>query len=349
MQYETFPLNSKDEVKWQNFVYNHDNATIFHTLEWKKVIEQTFGFKHEYIVLKNSQNNLVGVCPAFKVKTLFGKAIVSQPFFEYGGPLVDLHFNRAYNDIINYYKNKCDTKKIDYVEIKALPNYESTYFEEVGYIKQFKAFDYFIEINGMNFEKDIWLGLYTNKSRIRNSVKRAIENGVSIIEDKQIDIYYDLYLNTMIKLGTPPMPKSFFENIEKYTKVRFTFAYFKDKPIGGMISFSFNNRHLLLSLVSDRKYLNLRGNYLLFNDQIEYAAKNGLQLIDFGRTKPESGHERYKKKWGAKRVDMFSYVYPPSAAENTDPYKYYDRFSRFTKKIPQVLKKMGPIIVKKFP
>jgi len=46
---------------------------------------------------------------------------------------------------------------------------------------------------------------------------------------------------------------------------------------------------------------------------------------------------------------MFSYVYPPSAAENTDPYKYYDRFSRFTKKIPQVLKKIGPIIAKKFP
>ncbi|MDO8725114.1 MAG: GNAT family N-acetyltransferase [Candidatus Methanoperedens sp.] len=349
MKYEIHPFNSKDEKDWKEFIDNHKDATIFHSIEWKKVIEKTFGFRHEYLVVRDSDNNLVGISPAFNIRTFFGKVIISQPFFEYGGPIVDNQFNIAYEDILYYYKNRIDTDKLDYIELKAPPNCDYPNFDKIGYIRCFKAYDYYLNIKGKNFEKDIWQDLYTKKSRVRNSVRNAIKEGVRVEQAKNIDIYYDLYLKTMIKLGTPQMPKALYENIEKYTKVRFTFAYLKDIPIGGMMSFPFNNRDHMVGLVSDENYLNFRGNDMLYNEQIKYATNSGFDIIDFGRTRPNSDYERYKKKWGAIRVDMFSYFYPHSAGKNANPYKYYDLFSRFTKKVPWILTKIGPYIAKKFP
>ena len=349
MKYEINPISSSYEKDWEDFVNNHKEATIFHSIEWKKVIEQTFGFKPEYLVVEDSDKNIVGISPAFNIKTFLGRVIVSQPFFEYGGPIVDVQFNRAYEDIFNFYKNKYNKDNLTYIEIKVLSNSDNSYFDKAGYVQQFKAYDYYLDIKGKNFEKDIWNGLYTKKSRVRNSVKNAIKNGVRVSEEIDINTYYDLYLKTMAKLGSPPLPKALFENIAKYTKARFTFAYLKDIPIGGMMSFPFNNRDLMVGLVSDEKHLKCRGNDILYNEQIEYATSSGFEIVDFGRTRPDSDYEQYKKKWGATRIDLFSYIYPPSQGEKANPYKYYDLFSRFTKKLPWALKKFGPYIAEKFP
>ena len=352
-QFEVQPLRGGDYEEWNKFAKVHKNATIFHTMEWKNVLEETFGYKPEYLVVKNSEGEIVGISPAFSVKTLFGKVIVSQPFFEYGGPIIDRGFEAAYEEILNFYGDKVENERIKYVEIKVLPDGGNEHFDKTGFVKQFKAYGFYIDVKGKDFEKDIWLGLYTKKSRVRNSVKKAINSGVRVVEDDDIDIYYELYIKTISKLGSPPYPKALFENIKKYagSSVRFTYAYLKEMPIAAMMSFPYNNRDLMVSLVSDENYQEYRANDLLYNEQIEYATKNGFEIIDLGRTRPDSPYERYKKKWGATKIDLYSYVYPPSASEGVNPYKYYLMVSRITKKVPWIFTKtgIGPYLVKKFP
>lgn len=160
-EFEVQLLRREDYEEWNEFVKVHKNATIFHTVEWKKVLEETFGCKPEYLVVKNSEGKLVGVSPAFSVKTLFGKVIVSQPFFEYGGPIVEKGFEEAYNGILNFYKDKVENDRTKYVEIRILPDGEKEpeHFDNTGFVKQFKAYDFYIDVKGKDFEKDIWLGL----------------------------------------------------------------------------------------------------------------------------------------------------------------------------------------------
>ena len=355
MQFEVQQLDKSEYNGWNNFLKTHTNATIFHTIEWKKVLEETFGYKPEYLIVKDSEGRIVGISPAFSVKTLFGKVIVSQPFFEYGGPLVESGFEEAYKEILNFYKDTVENERIKYVELRILPigEKEHAYFDKTGFVKQFKAFDFYIDVKGKNFEKDIWLGLYTKKSRVRNSVKKAIKSGVRVVEDDDIDIYYELYIKTIAKLGSPPYPKTLFKNLKKYTKssVRFTYAYLKDEPIAAMMSFPYNNRDLMVGLVSDENYKEYRANDLLYNEQIEYATKNKFEIVDLGRTRPDSPYERYKRKWGATKIDLYSYVYPASASEGVNPYKYYLLFSKITKKVPWIFTRtgIGPFLVKKFP
>ncbi|CAD6492121.1 MAG: Acetyltransferase (GNAT) domain protein [Candidatus Argoarchaeum ethanivorans] len=352
-QFEVQPLRREDYEEWNKFAKVHKNATIFHTIEWKKVLEETFGYKPAYLVTKNSEGEIVGISPAFSVKTLFGNVIVSQPFFEYGGPIIERGFGEAYKEVLDFYGDKVENERIKYVEIKVLPDGENEHFGKTGFVKQFKAYGFYIDVKGKNFEKDIWLGLYTKKSRVRNSVKKAMKSGVMVVEDDDIDIYYELYIKTIAKLGSPPYPKTLFENIKKYadSSVRFTYAYLKETPIAAMMSFPYNNRDLMVSLVSDENYQECRANDLLYNEQIEYATKNGFEIVDFGRTRPDSPYERYKKKWGATKIDLYSYVYPPSTSEGVNPYKYYLMVSRITKKVPWIFTKtgIGPYLVKKFP
>jgi lipid II:glycine glycyltransferase (peptidoglycan interpeptide bridge formation enzyme) len=355
MQLDVQQLDKSEYNRWNDFLTTQKTATIFHTIEWKKVLEETFDYKPEYLVVKNSEGKLVGVSPAFSVKTLFGKVIVSQPFFEYGGPIVEKGFEEAYKEILNFYKDKVENERTKYVEIRILPDGEKEpeHFNNTGFIKQFKAYDFYIDVKDKDFERDIWLGLYTKKSRVRNSVKNAIKRGVTVVEDDNIDVYYELYIKTIAKLGSPPYPKTLFENIKKYvnTSVRFTYAYLKEIPIAAMMSFPYNNRDLMVGLVSDKKYQEYRANDLLYNEQIEYATKNKFEIVDLGRTRPDSSYERYKTKWGATKVDLYSYVYPSSATEGVNPYKYYLLFSRITKKVPWIFTRtgLGPYLAKKFP
>jgi hypothetical protein len=354
MQLEVQQLDKSEYNRWNDFLTTPKNATIFHSIEWKKVLEETFDYKTEYLTVKNSDGEIVGISPAFSVKTLFGRVIVSQPFFEYGGPIVKSGFREAYKEILNFYRDKVENERIKYVEIRVLSDRQNEHFDNVGFIKQFKAYDFYIDVKDKDFEKDIWLGLYTKKSRVRNSVKKAIKSGVSVVEDDNIDIYYDLYIKTIAKLGSPPYPKLLFENIKKFvnpSSVRFTYAYLKEEPIAAMMSFPYNNRDLMVGLVSDEDYQEYRANDLLYNEQIKYATKNKFEIVDMGRTRPDSPYERYKKKWGATRVDLYSYVYPPSASEGVNPYRYYLLFSKITKKAPWLFTKtgIGPYLVKKFP
>jgi hypothetical protein len=352
-RFQILPLSRDDYNEWNAFVDYNGYASIFHTLEWKKIIEKTFNYTPDYLLIRDSKDGLIGISPAFSVKAIFGKVIVSQPFFEYGGPLLNDGYEEAYKDLFTYYKEKADTKGAKYIELRNLPGKEITNFESAGFIKQFKAYDFFIDVKGKDFERDIWFGLYTKKSRVRNSVKKAIERGVQVKEGRDIDTYYGLYTNTVERLGSPPYPKSLFENIEKNlgSSVRFTYAYLEESPISAMMSFPYKKRNLLVGLVSDEAYQEYRANDLLYNEQIEYATRNNFDVVDFGRTRPNSFYERYKKKWGATRRDLYSYVYPSSAAKDVNPYKYYLMFSKITKKMPWLLTRtgIGTHIIKQFP
>ena len=90
-------LQKSDYQKWDDFVNLHPNSTIFHTIQWKTVIEKSFHYQPLYLVLKNSENKIVGIAPSFLVKKLgiSNKIISSLPFFEYGGCLFKKDMKRA--------------------------------------------------------------------------------------------------------------------------------------------------------------------------------------------------------------------------------------------------------------
>src|SRR3990170_1875903 len=82
--------DSQNEAEWDAYVESHPSATGYHLFAWRRVIERVFGHKTIYLAARDGQCKIRGVFPlAFLSSRLFGQFLVSLPFVNYGGPLVD--------------------------------------------------------------------------------------------------------------------------------------------------------------------------------------------------------------------------------------------------------------------
>ncbi|HEY9397587.1 MAG TPA: peptidoglycan bridge formation protein FemAB, partial [Burkholderiales bacterium] len=74
-----------DAERWEAFVECCPDATFFHRLGWKTVLEEVFRHRAHYLIAERD-GGIVGVLPLAEVKTLlFGHALTSLPFGVYGG------------------------------------------------------------------------------------------------------------------------------------------------------------------------------------------------------------------------------------------------------------------------
>src|SRR2546430_10791909 len=75
----------EDRSHWDAFVYRCPDATFFHGIGWKEIIEECFGHRTHYLLAERG-DEIIGVLPLAEVKSfLFGHALVSLPFCAYGG------------------------------------------------------------------------------------------------------------------------------------------------------------------------------------------------------------------------------------------------------------------------
>jgi serine/alanine adding enzyme len=104
-----------DAPVWDEYVYNHPKATLYHMSGWKNVIDKTYGPKTYYLMairepegsqltahspqvsVKNYdlstisyEPKVIGILPLVHLKhLLFGNSLISIPFFDLGGILAD--------------------------------------------------------------------------------------------------------------------------------------------------------------------------------------------------------------------------------------------------------------------
>src|SRR4051812_3076276 len=74
-----------DEARWEAFVERCPDATFFHRVGWRDVLERCFGHRTRYLLAERA-DTIVGVLPLAEVKSmLFGHALVSLPFCAVAG------------------------------------------------------------------------------------------------------------------------------------------------------------------------------------------------------------------------------------------------------------------------
>ena len=65
----------EDRVRWEEFVHRCPDATFFHRIGWRDIIEQCFGHTTHYLLAERGAQ-IVGVLPLAEVKSLlFGHAL----------------------------------------------------------------------------------------------------------------------------------------------------------------------------------------------------------------------------------------------------------------------------------
>jgi len=295
-----------DQKAWDSFVMKHPEGTIFHLTQWKNVIEKSFGHKAHYLIaeeagnafkssddtnhVKSSNKTIVGVLPLFTIKSaIFGRYLVSVPFAELGGPLVngEMIEPRLVDQAIQY----TEENRLEYLEFRN---------------KEPKAKDLPQKDLYFNFSREIYDSLEDNIKAIprksRRMIRQGEKNNLSFeFGTHAIDLFYDILARSYQHLGTPIFTSRLFHNFcTGFGDKCNILIIFNDehRPIGGVLFFLFKNQVVPYYAGSLVHYRNLAPNDYMYWQLMKYGYENGCKIFDFGRSRADTGSFHFKRHWG---------------------------------------------------
>jgi len=273
--------------------------SVFHTLFYKKFIEEAFNCKYTFLAVDDEGIKIILPVVGIKSK-LFGNKIISSAYLEYGGFAGDENYVGGLVDFINENYSNCG-----YLEIRG----GTEKFDGVLPSKLIKKNLYKRFVLELKSEEETWRGIQKWK---RKAVKKALRNvEVKEVPFSDLDGFYNLYCRNMRQFGSPPYAKkyfvSFYKNIVGEGLGKIYGAYFQNKIAAALLGFCYQDRVHIVIAVSDPKHQNIRPNDAVHWEFIKWACKNDYKYFDFGRVREESGQFEYKRKWGPELKELPSY------------------------------------------
>lgn len=293
-----------DEYEWKHYVEKNPDATVYHLLEWKRVMKK-FGHKPLYLVCEED-GRIKGVMPLFYVKGIFGKRIVSVPLRDRGGPLFD--DEAALGALLDKSIEMCKEMGCDYVEIKSaksLPLVSSK-----GFLEKKELIDISVALDKNT--KGMWELM--GRDAVRN-IKKSLDFGVKCRwsrNPEDLNKFYRLFIKTRKRLGVPPYPYSLFKNMmeDMGEAFRLIVAEYGGKIVSSAIMFAYNKTLIDAYSASDENFLQSKPNNALIWEVIKWGAENGFDVFDFGADHPSCGGLiEFKSRWGGIKKEFYSYFY----------------------------------------
>jgi hypothetical protein len=291
-----------------------DKSTIYHTPEWKSVLENAFGYDPKYLFLVDDTGLVVGELPLFFVNSrLFGSHLSSLPFSHSCGYIGrDSHRNEILETAIRI----SDCTKSKYLEIRDAVNYSR--FREAD-----SFYTHILELSSK--VEQVWGKL--DKGSVRWAIRKSMTLGTSVITTKNLEDIREFYeLNCMTKrdLGVPCHPWKNFRNLFEIlgdSAILYAVRYNGEMVAGGIMEY-FKDTVLYGYGASNPKFLNLHPYHAFLWATIENACSDGYRYLDFGRSSNrEQGLREFKRRWGTfERALCYSYYPPTSSSALADAY-----------------------------
>ena len=289
----------KNTTEWEDFLNVTPGGTFYHSIKWKKVIERSFSHPTLYLVVKDENERLVGICPTVILTSSHLRILNSLPYSDLGGPVIEKKcIEEASFSLLRFLEEFSLEKGISCAKICFLKDGSEQFFKSSRcYVNNNKGVvELDLEANPSAF---IWDRIF--RKRQRQKIKYFKRDGFQVREastKSDLAKFLTLYYNNMKHIGAPAHPLTFFENVWDllYPENFNILLVEKRKTVGGLAFFKYGERIYLTYLGMDRESLSSRYSmapFLLWNS-IKWAEGNGFRYVCFGPTSahPKSRHER---------------------------------------------------------
>lgn len=334
------PYRSGDRGTWAAFVEGCAEATFFHRVEWRDIIEEVFRHRTHYLIAERA-GQMTGVLPLAQVKSLlFGHSLVSLPFAVYGGAA-------ACDDASRSALNRAAAELarqlgVDHLELRNRVVREPEWPRQDLYV---------------TFRKQIEPQVDANMAAIprkqRAMVRKGIARGLTSEIDAGVDRFFELYADNMHRHGTPPFSRRYFEAL------RSTFGEFGEvmtvlspqgRPISSVFSFYFRDEVLPYYAGDSTEARELAANDFKYWELMRRACERGCRTYDYGRSKRETGSFSFKSNWGFEPQPLhYEYqLFKGGAVPQNNPSNpKYRTFIAMWRRLPRTLSdSIGPSIVR---
>lgn len=332
-------LKPEDAGRWDAFVAKQSDATFFHRLGWKRVIEKAFGHRCPYLVAE-AEGEIVGVLPLVHVNSwLFANALISTPFCVYGGAVAVS--DEAAQALYAAAVERGRALGVDYAEFRERSARHADWpRKDLYYTFRKKLAD----------NDDDNLKAIPRKQRA--VVRKALQNDMTVEFDAGVERFYPLYALTLRNLGTPVFAKRFLtllkhefgDDCEIMTVVR------EGVPVASVLSFYFRDEVLPYYAGASAAARDLKANDFMYWSLMTHAVRKGVRIFDFGRSKKETGPFQFKRHWGFE-PEPLNYEYVLIGTEQLPDLSpanpRYQRKIKLWQKLPVgVTRVIGPVLAR---
>ncbi len=282
------PFVATDAAAWEEFVQRCPDATFFHRIGWREIIEGVFRHRTHYLVAERP-GAIAGILPLAEVKSrLFGHALVSLPFGVYGGPAAtDAEAGRA---LVEAASDLADSLDVEHLEFRSCAAKCPAWPQQDLYVRFRKTLHVDPEAN-----------LLAVPRKQRAMIRKGIRNGLRSEIDRSVDRFFALYADNVHRHGTPPFAKSYFARLREVFGDCCEVSIVCDaggRPLSGVMSFYFRDEILPYYAGDTVDARDLAANDFKYWDLMRRACEAGVRVFDYGRSKRGTGSFDFKRNWG---------------------------------------------------
>jgi serine/alanine adding enzyme len=291
------PFHEAPDV-WDREVRRWPGWTHFHLWGWKTVVEDVFGHECRYLVARDVQDGVQGLLPLVRVASrLFGRYLVSMPFVNYGGPLGTAEAVRALSDAAVALAGETGADLLELRSRTELPLDLEVSHRKITVLLDLPAGD----------AGPLWDGF---PAKLRSQVRRPSKEGVTVVfGPEQLGPFYTVFSRHMRDLGTPVLPRRFFQRVLDTfgTDVWIACAYHGGRPVATGWGFRWVDELEMTWASSLRSHNRIAPNMLVYWSVMERCVSEGVRTFNFGRCTPGGGTHRFKRQWGARDEPLWWY------------------------------------------
>jgi FemAB-related protein (PEP-CTERM system-associated) len=283
-------VTEREAGDWDAYVRRHAGASGYHLWAWRHIFEHVFGHECAFLAARRG-DRVVGVLPVVKFRSwLFGRALVSLPFVNYGGVLADdaeagTALLRAVTEMAGAYGAR-------HVELRHV----SRHYAHLPCRQHKVAMQLRLGVTAA----ELWGRL---DRKVRNQVRKAEHGGLESAEGglELVPEFYEVFAHNMRDLGTPVYDRRLFEQVLTRFPgdARVFIVRLGARPVAAAVTYRFGDVIEVPWASSLKAFRALCPNMLLYWRMITRAADDGCRSFDFGRSTPHEGTYQFKKQWGA--------------------------------------------------
>ncbi len=340
-QLEVLPLDG-DRRAWDELVTRAECSSFCHLAGWREILADVLGAQCLYWQVVDADGALHGVLPLVRVRSrIFGHYLVSLPFLNYGGPLGS---QAAQDRLVQEAVTEARRTRADLLELRT---------RDPG------GFDLPVSSRKITvllpLPSDAEMLFTRFPAKLRSQIRRPMKEGLEVrFGPEQREPFYEVFARTMRDLGTPVLPRAFFERVSATFAdlVVFGVVYRGEQPLAAGCGFVWRGEFEMTWAGALRESRTFAANMFLYWTFMEQMIARGVRMFNFGRCTPGGGTHRFKKQWGS--VDVPLPWLQWSARERTvmpTPDRPAFRLaSAVWRRLPLALtKKVGPVIARQIP
>lgn len=329
-------------AEWDGYVQGSVDGTFCHLSGWQEIITGVLGHECHYLVARHDSGECQGVLPLARVRSrLFGDYLLSMPFLNYGGPIGT---PEAEQQLCRHAQHLAQEFKVKLLELRTRHRARSELQSAARKVTVLLPLPASAEALMAKFP-----------AKLRSQIRRPMKEGMEVrFGADQCDAFYAVFTRNMRDLGTPALPRRFFDELARVfsREVIFCAVYYQGEPVAAGCGFIWREEFELTWASALREHSRRAPNMLLYWGLMEHMIGRRLRVFNFGRCTPDAGTHLFKLQWGGETVPLpwLQWSSTGTAAPPSPDRPLFQMATRVWSRMPlAVANTIGPLLARSLP